>query len=107
VESPAGGLGRIRNIGGNIGQAGLESELLSCAVGVFSFSPAALRAKRPRRRRWRCLEMVGAVVGLYAHHEIPGSEIFGGRGGLARGNDMGQSHKHREYRREQPARRDG
>ena len=37
-----------------------------------------------------------------AHHEIPGSEIFGGRGGLAHGNDMGQGQKHREYRREQP-----
>ena len=29
VGSPAGGLGRIRNISGNIGQAGAESESLA------------------------------------------------------------------------------
>jgi hypothetical protein len=38
-------------------------------------------------------------------HEIPGGEIFGGRGDPARGNDMGQGQKHRKLRGGRPVRR--
>jgi hypothetical protein len=47
--------------------------------------------KVPGRPQASC---VGKNEGV--HHEIPGSEIFGGRGGLTHGNDMGQGQKHRK-----------